>query len=404
MKRFYLLAIIMATALSQIQAQGIWNLQNSGTTEDLLDVDMFDAQTVRAVGTHSVFINTVTGGAIWNVGATASGNDVDWNAISFIGPLHGWLVGQNNASFKGPIWKTSDGGTFLPQLLYKHEMFDVKATSSTIAYVVCDSATILHTTNGGFDWNPITGTPASDNKFLGLTMYGGSTGFAVGEDGMIGKIMGASFTPQSSPVNDDLNSIFSIDADTAFACGENGALIYTHNGGTNWMDATLDSAMWGEPDLKDVYFLNGTEGMVIGEDGMILWTSNRGAIWTQITSNTTEDLNAMAFFGKVGFIVGDDGTILKNNDVTAQPFLVKEDGLNRVSFYPNPARTIVNFEGLTNEPIIVEVVNTLGQVIKRATVNMESPRLNLSALPSGHYILKMSLDNQSVSKSLLIKH
>ena len=397
MKRFYIFLLFCVSIATQVNAQLNWVTQNSGTTEDLLDIEMYDTQTIRAVGTHSAYLNTVTGGFIWIVGSTSSGNSMDWNAVSFIGPLHGWLAGQNNTSFTGQIWKTIDGGTFVPQLLYKFGTYDVKSTSTSTAYAACDSATILHTTNGGFNWSPITGTPSTDSKFLGIAMYSGSSGFAVGEDGLVGKISGATFSVQTSPVNEDLNAVFSVNADTAFACGDNGTLIYTFDNGTTWMDGS-PGIQWTMTDFHDLYMVSSKTGTIVGEDGTILQLGN-GSGWHQVSSGTQKDLNAIDISGITGFIAGDDGVILKNLWVFID---VEEHFTDDLSVYPNPAQNELHFENLGNESAQVDVINSIGQTVATFEVNRESPQVDISNISNGTYLLNLRMKNRTIRQTLVI--
>ena len=214
--------------------------------------------------------------------------------------------------------------------------------------------------------------------------------------------MNASYTSLSSSTTEDLNSVFAIDSDTAFACGDNGTVIYTVDNGATWMDASPDPGMWGTTDLHDLYFFDGKKGMVVGENGTILWTNNSGQNWALITSGTMEDLNAVDFAAKVGFIAGDDGTILKNNDVTIPPFSITEDALSRIRFFPNPARTTLTFTNLPQESIQVEVIDHLGQIVHSDRIGKGISTLDVGNLIAGHYVLKFRVNAQESSIPLVI--
>ncbi|WP_299339115.1 T9SS type A sorting domain-containing protein [uncultured Psychroserpens sp.] len=85
-------------------------------------------------------------------------------------------------------------------------------------------------------------------------------------------------------------------------------------------------------------------------------------------------------------------TTLSTEDFTADNFKV----------YPNPTSTgFVNITGTNTDDVTVAVFDILGkQVINESLTN---DRLNVSALNAGVYILKISQNNASVTKKLVIK-
>jgi hypothetical protein len=70
--------------------------------------------------------------------------------------------------------------------------------------------------------------------------------------------------------------------------------------------------------------------------------------------------------------------------------------------YPNPTSTVfVNVVGTNDNAILVSVYDILGkQVINETLTNN---RINVSALSAGIYIVKISQNDASVTKKLVIK-
>jgi hypothetical protein len=95
-------------------------------------------------------------------------------------------------------------------------------------------------------------------------------------------------------------------------------------------------------------------------------------------------------------------TARDTNDFSVQ--LLSVDDFNATSFsvYPNPTSTgFVNILGTTDNAITVSVYDILGkQVINETLTNN---RINVSALNTGIYIVKISQNDASVTKKLVIK-
>ncbi|SDR84117.1 Por secretion system C-terminal sorting domain-containing protein [Formosa sp. Hel1_31_208] len=89
-------------------------------------------------------------------------------------------------------------------------------------------------------------------------------------------------------------------------------------------------------------------------------------------------------------------------DVTPTTLSTQEFTSDRFKVYPNPTSTgFVNITSGNNDNITVVVYNILGkQVINETLANN---RLNVSELNTGIYILKISQNNASVTKKLVIK-
>ena len=62
-----------------------------------------------------------------------------------------------------------------------------------------------------------------------------------------------------------------------------------------------------------------------------------------------------------------------------------------VSVYPNPSNGMVTIEGIT-EQTKVSVMNSIGQVVFRTSLESDKTRLDLSHLNNGIYILKLETD------------
>ena len=81
---------------------------------------------------------------------------------------------------------------------------------------------------------------------------------------------------------------------------------------------------------------------------------------------------------------------------------VNENSLASVKIYPNPTSVgYVNIKSTSNDTVSVVVFDVLGKQVLDQTVNND--RLNVSSLKSGIYIMKISQNNGTVTKKLVIK-
>ena len=82
-----------------------------------------------------------------------------------------------------------------------------------------------------------------------------------------------------------LYDITAISATTAWACGQDGAIIKTVNG-TDWSELTSDVGFT----LHGIDFIDADNGWCVGEDGTILSTTDGGSTWAPEDSGTTRAL------------------------------------------------------------------------------------------------------------------
>lgn len=74
---------------------------------------------------------------------------------------------------------------------------------------------------------------------------------------------------------------------------------------------------------------------------------------------------------------------------------------NKFSIYPNPAKDKFEVINSTNEEFTVKVISTSGNVIINEKKSFNSKSVNISNLPKGIYIVKVSTDSKTVTKKLI---
>lgn len=109
------------------------------------------------------------------------------------------------------------------------------------------------------------------------------------------------------------NNFYFTDSLNGWAVGRNtdhgGVLLFTTNGGDNWIYDHLMSEFM--PEWRSVCFINPDIGWVVGDSGRIFRTTDHGVSWTEQVSGTDLRLNDVYFYNKyMGWTVGDSGIIL----------------------------------------------------------------------------------------------
>ena len=114
-------------------------------------------------------------------------------------------------------------------------------------------------------------------------------------------------------------------------------------------------------------------------------------VGNQCAPGTTANITTEAGQAYYLFVVNTGGV----TDIVIDGTLlgVDENALEGFSFYPNPADNILN---LTSVELIenVAIYNLLGQQVLERDINASSSELNISALATGAYLMKVSINGQ----------
>jgi photosystem II stability/assembly factor-like uncharacterized protein len=170
-----------------------------------------------------------------------SGTTQNLYDIKFINKYTGWALGD-----AGLVLKTTNGGTNwinVPNPSMSKPLTEIHPVNSNIVYFVGAHSTYIKTTNGGANWIEIRNGP-----------YGSGMGF---------------------------ESVFFLNKDTGWACG-NMRVLRTTNGGQTFDDSA--GIFWGS--LHDMYFKDFNNGIICG-DGKVFKTTDGGSNWfdTNVPTN-----------------------------------------------------------------------------------------------------------------------
>ena len=108
---------------------------------------------------------------------------------------------------------------------------------------------------------------------------------------------------QPAPVFQDLEGVDFIDARTGWACGFQGTILHTDDGGTTWIAQTSNTTAG----LYAISFADAHLGLAVGDGGTILRTTDGGDSWVIIREGWMDTLYGVhAFNSRLAVVVGEN--------------------------------------------------------------------------------------------------
>ena len=262
-----------------------WAEQNSGEEETILcDGSFINNETGWLVGLNGTILYTEDSGKTWVKQNT--GTDKHLFSINFIDKDHGWAAGEWTT-----VLHTDNGGkTWQRQTKVRDSALNnIVFTNRKNGWVVGERGLILHTDDGGETWTKQTpevferetiedlleNPPPS---LFGVFFTDKNNGFACGIEGTIiaTKDGGISWN-QIPPVTDyTLYTIFIKDK-KGWAVGDKGAYLMTEDGGTTW--AYDETIIKSKQPFRDIYFTSLKNGWIAGGAGTVIHTIDGGKTW-----------------------------------------------------------------------------------------------------------------------------
>lgn len=159
--------------------------------------------------------------------------------ITVIDPLHPDVVIACNSA--GDVFRTVDRGDDWTHQNLAVQLLAIHSRGSQVIMVGA-AGSAFYSTNQGQNWTP----------------------------GMVSGITGV------------LNSVWMVSSSLAYACGNNGTILKTSDGGQTWISQISGVTT----ELISVHFLDKNSGFVVGESGVVLRTSNGGNSWQPVAGMT----------------------------------------------------------------------------------------------------------------------
>ena len=187
-------------------------------------------------------------------------------------------------------------------------------------FVVGDNGIIIKLINSGTEWQFKKGN--TSKNLVKVKFLTTNVGFIIGKNHVILKTIdgGETWTKKYEDIGGNDKILFDLVFTTSnhgWTVGEDGAVLKTIDGGDTW--TKYDYGILN--DLFSIDFTDMSYGYISGERGLILKTINgneanpANVIWSTKVSSTLQDLMSIKFTSQnVGYVIGTNGTILKTLD------------------------------------------------------------------------------------------
>ena len=201
---------------------------------------------------------------------------------------------------------------FVPQL-FSQGLNSITASNSQNVMAVGNNGKILKTSTGGNGWSLYV---VNNTVNYNSVSSAGNYYFLSASNGRVYKtsVNVINLTEQNTGVTASLNSVTFLDSLNGFACGANGTVIKTTNGGTNWTNTNNNI---GSVILNSVSFKDLNNGVIVGDSGKVFLTSNGGLNWTLQPSLTNRNLLKVKYYNQGIVIVGEYGVIIKKDNINS---------------------------------------------------------------------------------------
>jgi len=193
--------------------------------------------------------------------------------------------------------------------------------------------------------------------------------------------------------------------------GGAGSIYKTTNGGTNWIAVANPGLGW----VYGITFLNSNTGYISEGNGAVMKSTNAGNSWFVQPTGCIQTMRGISFVDvNTGYVVGTGGAILKTIDGGGtigirQISTEVPNGYSLSQNYPNPFNpsTKINYELQRAGFVKLVVYDILGKEIETLVSDKQSPgsyeiTFNASKLSSGIYFYKLTTDNISETKKMLL--
>jgi photosystem II stability/assembly factor-like uncharacterized protein len=194
--------------------------------------------------------------------------------LFFLNDLEGWVSTSHPYSDSAAILHTTDGGDSWEVQMAPSPVTALEMLSATEGYAAAFDGSIFRTTNGGQTWEfhaPTFALALSDLDFP----PGSDTGYVCGMNGAIFQLTSGGVSLMTSGVVSDLKSIFFLDKDHGWVCGQSVLKEYKNG---QW---TAGHA-YPSGTLNDVFFVDAQRGWVAGT--FISFPSTRSGSYTPPTT------------------------------------------------------------------------------------------------------------------------
>jgi photosystem II stability/assembly factor-like uncharacterized protein len=271
------------TMLKTVDGGISWAIIDMGTDKNLNDLYFLDANVGFVVGDSGYIAQTIDGGLNWTIKYLVWEYPLKFSAVCFTSELIGFAGGSENYSI-GIIFKTSDGGqtwtktttpnTFL-DVLYKRIVFPEEKIGYAITRGMC-----MKTTDEGENWFITDTNLVESGEMFSILedahFFSADTGFIVGwYDPFCGYTTngGESWVDQFV-LHNQWHSIDFPSRQIGYLARW-GQMAKTTDGGLSWTEINIPQNL--AANIYSIDFVDENIGFACGDNGMIIKTVNGGA-------------------------------------------------------------------------------------------------------------------------------
>lgn len=293
----------------------------------LRSVHFIDAQEGWVAGDDGVILHTIDGGRHWERQAT--GTRASLRSVHFLTAFVGWAVGREELPYGmgsvGVVLFTRDGG-----LEWKKQLANtlpglnqVRFADHKTGFLLGDGSDlfpsgVFKTTDAGKSWEPIAG-PRTTSWLAGDFYTDGKTGALAGGWSRFAVLQGGKITLKEHAdwlAGRDITSLQILGKKT-LAVGQGGLILTSVSSGEKWnfADTKLPTEVLANLDFSALCSAR-EHVWIVGRPGsVVLHSDDSGATWDLRKTGQALPLHGVFFFDeKVGYAVGDAGTILVSKD------------------------------------------------------------------------------------------
>lgn len=348
------------------------------------------------------------------------------NNVYFVSADTGYITGY----YSSKLYRTTNGGETWDSIYsFQNEIRDMKFSTSQIGFIVgvYFGENIYKTSDGGYTWS----AHFSDSyQFVGtnLSVVNENVIFASNLYNDLSKSIdgGENWSIMNSVITDSvlfISDMQFIDEQNGFILGHG---VYSYDGEINqtgpYLLRSSDSGKHWKSKLftpntsiTDMYFPNATEGWLLSSTGSIYYSNNKFSTFdsTQLSISKFDFQNNISFgISEKNIYKSNDGWNTFNKLLTITS--VEAENSVKLQFklsqnYPNPFNPITTIQYTIPQSgnVKLELYDLLGRKIKTYINAIKSSGnydiiLNLSEFSSGVYIYKLSLENISINKKLIL--
>ncbi len=406
-----LACLFVVFSLLPLGLQAQWYSLSTGTSENLTDIHFLSTDYGVAVGESGTVLLTTDSGLHWNNIGPDISTDLKsvqiWNTDTLL------IAGKMGTEHE--TYLSTNGGANW-QLV--EDAFEIKRINNRLLAIGYD--TFRKSDDTGLTWTEGPDLLGGTTLLSQLEVADAQAALAAGN--ISGFAAYSFYAYLTLDQGDNWNPLYVFDlpnADTwtasayphqdtlfvftneqiSFLPGPNNGLIRltafyfdTNNGINSWRfdGRVINSQM--PTYVHDAAFLTADQGYLVGEDGKIYEPFDGGENWSSIYQGDVALRSIILLDQQMGFVVGDKGQVLKNENVTDTP---KPPNSPRLKLWPNPSRGKLQVEGIPSASTSMSIYDNGGHLVRQFQWNEEED-ISLEGLPAGVYQLSIQLERQQL--------